>query len=99
MQFNNPTSAKNENQKYDNSTLKKINRPVSSAARFPSHPAGDRRDVRSGGGGGAESWCRGWRFLHVPHRLSLDEHTNRAVDQHVFRGGLGRFGDFPCRKR
>ena len=39
MQFNNPTSTKNENKKYDNSTLKKINRPVAFAARFPSHPA------------------------------------------------------------
>ena len=36
MQFNNPTSTKNENKKYDNSTLKKINRPIAFAARFPS---------------------------------------------------------------
>ena len=28
MQFNNPTSTKNENKKYDNSTFKNINRPV-----------------------------------------------------------------------
>ena len=45
MQFNNPTSTKNENKQYDNSTLKKINRrrPVArvqqSGYRFPSHPA------------------------------------------------------------
>ena len=37
MQFNNPTSTKNENKKYDNSTLKKINRPLAFGARFPSH--------------------------------------------------------------
>jgi hypothetical protein len=30
---------KNENKKYDNSTLKKINRPVAFAERFLSHPA------------------------------------------------------------
>jgi hypothetical protein len=34
MQFNNPTSTKNENKKYDNSTRKKINRPVAFAARY-----------------------------------------------------------------
>jgi len=28
MQFNNPPSTKNENKKYDNSTLKKIKPPV-----------------------------------------------------------------------
>jgi hypothetical protein len=37
MQFNNPTSTKNENKKYDNSTLKKINWPVAFTARFTSH--------------------------------------------------------------
>jgi hypothetical protein len=42
MQFNNPASTKNENKKYDNSTLKKINRPVASAARFSSHPGHPR---------------------------------------------------------
>jgi hypothetical protein len=34
MQFNNPTSTKNENKKKDNSTLKKIDGPVAFAARF-----------------------------------------------------------------
>ncbi len=38
MQFNNPASTKNENEKYDNFTLKEIKRPVASAACFPSHP-------------------------------------------------------------
>ena len=38
MQFNNPASTKMK-QKYDNSTLKKINRPVAFAACSPSHPA------------------------------------------------------------
>src|SRR6266550_1289394 len=33
---------RNENKKYDNSRLKKINQPVASAARFPSHPARPR---------------------------------------------------------
>jgi hypothetical protein len=37
MQFNNPTSTKNENKKYDNSTLKKINWPVAFAARLSSY--------------------------------------------------------------
>jgi len=36
---NNPASTKNENKKYDNSTLKKIKRPLAFAARFPSDPA------------------------------------------------------------
>src|SRR6476620_11776 len=30
---------KNENKTYDNSTVKTLNRPVASAARFASHPA------------------------------------------------------------
>jgi class 3 adenylate cyclase/pimeloyl-ACP methyl ester carboxylesterase len=60
---------------------------------------GIARDVRPGGGGAAESRCRGWRFLHVPDRQPRDEHRGRAADQHVFRGRRGRFGDLPCRKR
>ena len=41
MQFNNPPPTKN--QKYDNSTLQKINRPVAVVAmRFCSRPAGAR---------------------------------------------------------
>src|SRR5712691_10441246 len=32
MQFNNPASTKNETQKYDNSTRKKINRPLAIVA-------------------------------------------------------------------
>src|ERR1700675_1201652 len=36
-QFNNPTSIKNK--KYDNSTLKKINRPLTLATRLSSHHA------------------------------------------------------------
>jgi hypothetical protein len=39
MQFNNPNSTKNENQKNDNSTLKKINRPLTLAAQLSSHRA------------------------------------------------------------
>src|SRR6476660_8812264 len=39
MQFKNPASTKNENKNNGNSTLKKINRPVAIAVRFPSHPA------------------------------------------------------------
>jgi hypothetical protein len=39
MQFNNPASTKNENKKYENSTLKKINQPVAFAARFTACPA------------------------------------------------------------
>jgi len=35
----NQPQQKTENKKYDNSTLKKINRPVASAARFAVHPA------------------------------------------------------------
>jgi hypothetical protein len=42
MQFNNPTSTKTENKKYDNSPLKKINQPLALAARFVSHLAGAR---------------------------------------------------------
>jgi hypothetical protein len=38
MQFNNPASTKKRKQKCDNVTLKKINRRVAFAARFPSHP-------------------------------------------------------------
>ena len=38
MQFNNPTSTKNETKKHDTSTLKKIDWPVASATRFASHP-------------------------------------------------------------
>jgi hypothetical protein len=37
MQFNNPTSTKNENKKYDNSTFKKINQSRDCGTRLPSH--------------------------------------------------------------
>jgi hypothetical protein len=43
MHFNNPVSTKNEKQKYDSSTLKKINQPFAFAARFPSRSA--RTDI------------------------------------------------------
>src|SRR5256886_16188494 len=85
---------RNENKNNDNSTLKKINWPVALPGRSPSHPAGDRRDVRRGGGGGAESRCRGWRVLHGPDRPFLDEHTGPAVGQTVFRGGARRVRGF-----
>ena len=39
MQFNNPTWTKNEIQKNENSTLKKLNRPVAFAVQFPSDRA------------------------------------------------------------
>jgi len=38
MQFNNPTSTKNENKKYDNSTRKKINRPLTLGGRGLPNP-------------------------------------------------------------
>jgi len=37
--FNNPASTRNENKEYDNFTVKKINRPVAFAARFPARAA------------------------------------------------------------
>jgi hypothetical protein len=39
MQFSDQTSTKNKNNNNDNSILKKINVPVTSAARLLSHPA------------------------------------------------------------
>jgi hypothetical protein len=39
MQFNNPTSTRNENKEYDNSTFRKIKWMVAFAACFPPHPA------------------------------------------------------------
>ena len=88
MQFNNPTSTRKT--KYDNSTLKKINRPVALAACSPSHPAGDRRDVRSGGRGGADSRCRGWRFLHVrTGNLSTSTQTAQWINTYFAAGLVG----------
>src|SRR5205814_6870317 len=37
MYFTIQPPQKNENKKYDNSTLEKVNRPLAFAARFPSH--------------------------------------------------------------
>src|SRR5436190_24312631 len=83
MQFNNPTSTKNENEnkKYNNSRLKKINQPVALAARFPSHPAHPRRSCAftSGLGGSPGPVLREHteRSLYVPtvgdpERLACD---------------------------
>src|SRR2546430_9972480 len=55
--------------KYDNSTRKKINRPLASAARFPSHSAGTRllcAFTKSASGGP----CPG-------RRLSGEQHSGR----------------------
>ncbi len=70
MQFNNPTQQKNENKKYDNSTLQKINRPVAVVAmRFCSHPAGARlfcaRPKHASTTAGAVT---GWQLSRRQHR-------------------------------
>jgi len=70
MQFNNPTQQKNENKKYDNSTLQKINRPVAvGVMRFCSRPAGARlfwafTDNESATAGAVT----GWRLSRRQHR-------------------------------
>ena len=68
MQFNNPTSTKNENKKYDNSTLKKFNQPLAFAVRSSFHPA---RALLLCAFAGPESF-RGWPT--TGRRLSQPKH-------------------------
>src|SRR5437588_10372661 len=58
MQFNRPTSTKTENTKYDNSTLKKINRLVASAARRRPHRARASHPCEANGVAAASTQCR-----------------------------------------
>jgi len=85
--INNPVSTENENEKYDNFALRKINQSVSTAARFCSrHPGARLLCAFADGGSGIPDRYGSWQKRSQEHHDWSERHRPRFPAGQQFVG-------------